>query len=174
MFDDLIEDFNFPDLFTDEPITPNITQADAELIRMLPVELKAINDRIARLETALNIQTLRLELERTKRQKLGAIMKQRRPETPIIYPDALKRLVETNFTHQETINYQLGDGIDRLSTVSFRCLSRVQQIMSYVVPCVPVTSSDHPDVTCLLEEIGRSLQQLCVHQPTTAHIPFSD
>ena len=84
MFSDLIEDFNFPDLFTDEPITPNITQADAELIRMLPAKLKAINDRIARLETALNIQTLRLELEKTKRQKLGAIMKQRRPETQML------------------------------------------------------------------------------------------
>jgi len=170
MFSDLIEDFNFPDLFTDEPITPSITQADEEIIKMLPAELKALNDRITQLETALSTQTLKLELERAKRQKLGAIMKQRRPETPMIYPDALKRLIETNFMHQETVNYQLGDGIDRLSTVSFRCLSRVQQLMSYIIPCIAVTPSDHPDVTILLEEIGRSLQQLCIPQPANTHI----
>ena len=91
MFNDLIEDFNFPDLFTDEPITFNITQADAELIRMLPAELKAINDRIARLETASNIQTLRMELEKAKRQKLGAIMTTRNPHYPSRCPEATSR-----------------------------------------------------------------------------------
>jgi len=170
MNSELFNDPDFPDLFNDELLIPNITSTDKELITMLPSELKAINDRIERLEMALSTQTLRLELERAKRQKLGSLVKQRRHETPVTHLEALKQSIETNHMYQETINYQLGGSIDHLSTVMFRCLSRTQQLLSYAFPCIPITPSDHPDVTCLLEEIGRTLQQLCVHQPTTAHI----
>jgi len=169
MFDDLLNDPDFPDLFSDESPALNITPADKDLITMLPSELKAMNDRIERLEIALNTQTLRLELERAKRQKLASIMKQRRYETPVTQLEALQQLTETNYIHQEAINYQIGGSIDHLSTVMFRCLSRTQQLLSYALPCIPITPSDHPDVTCLLEEIGRTLQQLCVHQPTTTY-----
>ena len=91
---------------------------------MLPAEIKALNDRVKRLEIALNTQTLRLELERAKRQKLASIMKQRRHETPINQLDALQQLIETNHVYQEAVNYQIGGSIDHLSTVMFRCLSR--------------------------------------------------
>ena len=170
MINDLFDDLDFPDLFNDGPIAPNITSDEKELIRVLPSELKAINVRLDRLEAALNTQTLRLDLERAKRQKLRLMMKPRRPEIPVPHPEALKQLMETNFMHQETINYQLGDSIDRLNKVAFRCLSQMEQLMSFVLPCISVTPNDYPDVTCLLEEIGRTLQQLCVHQPTTSYI----
>jgi len=170
MISDLLNDSDFPDLFNDGFLVPNITPADKELITMLPSELKAINDRIERLEIALNTQTLRLELERAKRQKLASIVKQRRHETHVTHLEALQQLTETNYVHQEAINYQLGGSIDHLSTVTFRCLSRTQQLLSYAFSCIPITPSDHPDVTCLLEEIGRTLQQLCIYQPMTTPI----
>jgi len=170
MFTDLFEDLNFPDLFNDEPIVPNITPAEEEIIKILPSELKAINARIDRLEAALSTQTLRLELERAKRQKLRLLMKPRRPEAPVFHPGALKQLIETNFAHQEMINYHLGGSIDQMNTIAFRCFSRTQQLLSYILPCVAITPSDFPDVTCLLEEIGRTIQHLSVHQPTTSYI----
>ena len=170
MFNDLYEDLNFPDLFIDEPIVPGITSAEEEIIKILPSELKAINARIDRLEAALSTQTLRLELERAKRQKLRLLVKQRRPEVPVLHPEALRQLIEVNFAHQETINYHLGGRIDHLNTVAFRCFSRTQQLLSYILPCVTITPSDFPDVNCLLEEIGRTLQHLSVHQPTTPYI----
>ena len=169
MFNDLINDPDLPDLFSDEFLALNITPADKDLITMLPAELKAMNDRMERLEIALTTQTLRLELERSKRQKLALIIKQRQHETPVIQLEALQKSTETNYVHQEEINYQIGGSIDHLSTVMFRCLSRTQQLLSYALPCIPITPGDHPDVTCLLEEIGRTLQQLCVYQPTIAH-----
>ena len=170
MFTDLFEDLDFPDLFNDEPIVPNITPNEEEIMKILPSELKAINARIDRLEATLSTQTLRLELERAKRQKLRLLMKPRRPEIAVLHPEALKQLIEANFAHQEMINYQLGGNIDRLNSITFRCLSRTQQLLSYVLPCIAITPSDYPDVTCLLEEIGRTLQHLCVHQPTTSYI----
>ena len=74
------------------------------------------------------------------------------------------------FGDQEAVNYQIGGSIDHLSTVMFWCLSRTQQLLSFAFPCIPITPSDQPDVTSLLEEIGRTLQQLCVHYPTNTHI----
>ena len=170
MTDDLFDNIDFPNLFSTEPVIPNITQAEEELIKILPSELKAINARIEQLEVALNTQSLRIEVERAKRQKLRIAMKQRRHEIPALRPEALKQLIDANFMHQDAVNYQLGGDIDWLNTLAFRCLSRMQQLMSFVLPCILVTPGDHPDVTRLLEEIGRTLQQLCIHRQTTSYV----
>jgi len=170
MFDDLIKDPNLPDIFGDDFLTPNVASADKDLISMLPAEIKALNDRVERLEIALNTQTLRLELERSKRQKLALTLKHRRQETPVPQLEALQQLIDTNQVYQEAVNYQIGGSIDRLGTVMFRCLSRAQQLLSFAFPCIPITPSDQPDVASLLEEIGRTLQQLCVRYPTNAQV----
>ena len=158
------DEFDFPDLFANEPIIPMITPAEGELIKMLPSELKALNDKVDRMEAALRTQTLLLTIERTKRQKLKLLVKQRQQEIPITHPEVLKRMIETNASYQETINFQLSGGIDRLSTLAFRGLSRMQQLITFILPSVTITSSDSPDAASLLEEIGRVIQQLCVHQ----------
>ena len=156
---DLFDDIDFNDLFINEPPAPIITPAEEELIKMLPSELRAINDRVTRLETALSTQALLLALERTKRQKLKLLMKRRQPEVPVTLPETLKQQVESNDMYQETVNYQFGNSIDRLSTIAFRCFSRMQQLMTFAIPSIR-----HPDAANLLEEIGRTIQQLCVHQ----------
>ena len=97
MTDDLFDDVDFPNLFPAEPLIPNLTLAEDDLIKLLPSELKAINDRIEHLEVALNIQSLRIEVERAKRQKLCVTMKQRRYEIPALCPEALKQIVDANF-----------------------------------------------------------------------------
>ena len=163
---DLFDDIDFNDFFINEPPAPIIIPAEEELIKMLPSELKAINDRVARLETALSTQALLLALERTKCQKLKLLIKRRQPEIPVTPPETLKQLVESNAMYQEAINYQFGNSIDRLSTIAFRCFSRIQQLMTFAIPSILVTPSDYPDAASLLEEIGRTIQQLCVHQTT--------
>ena len=167
MINDLFDDVDFPNLFPAEPIIPNLTSAEDDLIKLLPSELKAINDRIEHLELALNTQSLRIEVERAKWQKLRVTMKQRRYEIPTLCPEALKQLVDANFVQQDAVNFQLGGDIDRLNTLMFRCLSRMQQILSSILPCILVTPGDYPDLARLLEEIGRTLQQLCIYRQTS-------
>ena len=161
---DLFDDLDFPDLFINEPIVPMITPAEGELIKILPSELRAMNARVDRLEAALNTQTLLLALERAKRQKLKILMRQRQQEVPVPHPEALKQMIESSARYQESINFQLGGSIDRLSTLAFRGLSRMQQLMTFVLSSVTIAPSDFSDTTSLLEEIGRVIQQLCVHQ----------
>ena len=170
MEDNLYDDLDFPDLFNTVPAFPIITQAEEELIRVLPSELKAINARIERLERALSTQSLRLEIERAKRQKLRLAVKPSRYETPAFHPDALRQSIETNFVHQNAVNYQMQGDIDKLNTLTFRCFSRMQQLLTFVLSSIPITSSDHPDTTSLLEEIGRTIQQLCIFRSTTTSV----
>jgi len=170
MIDDLLIDPDLTDIFGDDFLIPNVALADKDLMSMIPAEIKALNNRIERLEIALNAQTLRLELERSKRQKLALMLKHRRHETPTPQLEALRQIIDTNQVYQEAVNFQIGGSIDHLSTVMFRCLSRTQQLLSFAFPCIPITPSDQPDVTSLLEEIGRTLQQLCVHYPTNPHV----
>ena len=170
MPDELFDDVDFSNLFIPEPQFPVITPAEEELIRILPSELKAINARIEHLERALSIQTLKLDVERAKRQKLRLAIRPHQCEIPALRPEPLQQSIEANLMYQNAINYQLGNDLDRLNTLTFRCMSRMQQLMTFVLPCIRVTSSDHPDVNCLLEEIGRTLQQLCAQPSTTTYI----
>ena len=170
MIDDLLNDPDLTDIFGDDFLSLNIASADKDLMSMLPAEIKALNDRVERFEIALNTQTLRLEVERSKRQKLALTLKHQRQETTAPQVEALQRMIDTNQVYQEAVNFQIGGSIDHLSTVMFRCLSRTQQLLSFAFPCIPITPSDQPDVTSLLEEIGRTLQQLCVHYPTNTHV----
>ena len=166
MNDNLFNDTEFPDLFLPEPGLVYITPAEEELIKILPSELKALNARLEFLEKGMSAQALMLEVERAKRQRLNVMLKTIRPDTNTLRYDNLPQLVENQAIHQNTINYQLQSDMDRLSTVMFRYLSRLQQLLSFILPNVTVTSSDEPDTSQLLEEMGRVLRQICTPQPT--------
>jgi len=166
----LYDDLDFPELLNMTPAFPIITPADEELLKILPSELKALNARLEYLEKGLSVQSLRLEIERAKRQKLSLSIKPTQTETSSFQLDNLKQTMDTNFMHQNTINFQLQGDTDRLNTLTFRCLSRMQQLLSFILPNVTITPSDQPDTTILLEEIGRTLQQLCVLRSTTTTV----
>ena len=170
MFNGLIDDSDLPDLFDDVLFPSDVASTDKDLMSMIPIEIKALNDRVARLEIALNTQTLRLELERSKRQKLALLLKNRQQEVPTPQLEALQRAIDTNQVYQDAVNFQIGGNVDHLSTVMFRCMSRTQQLFSVAFPCIQITPSDQPDVSILLEEIGRTLQQLHVRYPTNTNI----
>ena len=109
MINDLLIDPDLTDIFGDDFLIPNVALADKDLMSMIPAEIKALNNRIERLEIALNAQTLRLELERSKRQKLALMLKHRRHETPTPQLEALRQIIDTNQVYQEAVNFQIGE-----------------------------------------------------------------
>jgi len=166
MLDEIFNDTDFPDAFLPEPGLVYITPAEEELIKILPSELKALNARIEFLEKGMSAQALMLEVERAKRQRLSIMLKSTRPEASPICFDNLPQMLENQTMHQNSINFQFQSNLDRQSTVLFRYLSRLQQMLSFVLANVSITSSDEPDTNQLLEEMGRVLRQLCAPQPT--------
>ena len=166
MNDNLFNDDEFPDVFLPEHGLVYITPAEEELIKILPSELKALNARLEFLEKGMSAQALMLDVERAKRQRLSVTLKSIRPDANTMRYDNLPQIVEAQTSHQNAVNYQLQNDLDRHNTVTFRYLSRLQQMLSFILPSITVTSSDDPDVSQLLEEMGRVLRQLCTLQPT--------
>jgi len=166
MINELFNDNEFPDLLLPEPGLVYITPAEEELIKILPSELKALNARLEFLEKGMSAQALMLDVERAKRQRLSVVLKSIRPEANTRRYDNLPQILENQTLHQNSINFQLQSDLDRHNTVTFRYLSRLQQMLSFILPNVTVTSSDEPDTNQLLEEMGRVLRQLCAPQPT--------
>ena len=169
MENSLYDDLDFSDPFNTIPAFPIISPAEEELLKILPSELKALNARIEYLEKGMSAQSLMLEVERAKRQRLSVTLKSIHPETSTFQFDNLKQLVENNVVHQNTINFQQQGDIDRHNTIMFRYLSRMQQLLSFILPNVAITSSDKPDTNQLLE-MGRVLRQLCIPRPAATAI----
>ena len=166
MINELFNDAEFPDVFLPEPNLVYITPAEEELIKVLPSELKALNARIEFLEKGMSAQALMLDVERAKRQRLNLTLKSIRPEVTNTRYDNLPQILENQVNTQNSINFQIQSNLDRHSTVLFRYLSRLQQMLSFVLPNVTITSSDEPDTSQLLEEMGRVLRQLCTSPST--------
>jgi len=166
MNDDLFNTTEFHDVFFPEPGLVYITPAEEELIKVLPAELKALNARIEFLEKGMSAQALMLDVERAKRQRLNLTLKSIRPEVTNVHYDNLPQILENQVNNQNSINFQLQSDLDRHSTVLFRYLSRLQQMLSFILPNVTITSSDEPDTSQLLDEMSRVLRQLCTPSST--------
>ena len=98
-----------------------------DIIPLGPVDLfptynyiAALNKQIGKLEIDINTQSLRLEVERVKLQKLQMMFKYVKHE----------RIPTNNIQKQlETMNNIYASKIARLSTVFHRCFSRLHQIL---------------------------------------------
>jgi len=154
-----------PDLLPEDPIFTNLFPI--EVAQPLPSvqELKLITDRLESLEIATNTQSLRIEVERTKRQKLRTSLRQ--IKSNLIYPspetDSLQQAFEFNCAQQNTTNFQLGGEIDRTHTLSFRCFARVHQLLDRMVPYLEMPPTEYTEVCRMLYELNGILHQFSVN-----------
>ena len=157
-------DLMFPDLLPEDPMISNLLPK--EMPQPLPSyhDIKSISDRLEHLELVANTHSLQLKVERIKRQRLRASLKQYKRDaiTPSADITSLQQTVTFNYEQQTTTNYQLGGELDKLSTLTFRCLSRTQQLMSNIIPRVASSPDDYNLMMQQLDEIGRTIQQFRV------------
>jgi len=160
-YDDLL----CPDLLIEDPILTNLFPI--EVARPPPPipELKLITDRLESLEIAMNTQSLRIEIERTKRQKLRASLDQ--IKSNLVYPspgiDSLQQAFEFNYAQQNTANFQLGGEIVRTHTLSFRCFARVHQLLDRMFSYHDISPTEYTEVSRMLYELNGILHQFGVN-----------
>ena len=114
------------------------------------------------LKIDINTQSLRIEIESAKRQRLNSSLKKVKQDiispcqecTQLRYElDALKRYMgETHHNH--------GSRVARVSSVAFRCLSRVHQLLITFTPFIPMTAEAHAEISQLNYELYRSVEQI--------------
>ena len=153
-------------------INLNLTDECPRLHDMIPFEnidlfpsyhdIAILNDQIAKLTIDLNTQSLRIEVEKTKRQKLNIILKRIRHEKTL--PDHSLMGIRNDIN---VITEQLGavrnmyeSELARIGLTTYRCFTRLHQILITTVPRIPMPEAEYNDVSQLLHELLRNIEQL--------------
>ena len=146
--------------FIDELIPIN----DPEIVS-LRNDIAALTTRIEQLTIDNNTQSLRIEVERVKRRKLHSSFRQLKHILPLPCSEvtSLRQDTENDRSAQHSINYQFGGEIDRLNTLSFRCFSRIHQLMNSMVPYLVMPPNEYSEMMQMLYELNGTLHQFYVH-----------
>ena len=152
---DLLPEGSFLDdlLYTDVPV-PTIPNAD----------IATLNHRLDRLSLDTNTQSLRIDKEKAKRQKLSATVRRVRQDLSSPRPEivTLQQDVDVIRSEQNSVNYYLEAEIPSNSVMTFRSLSRIYQILALMIPQMTLPSNHTPDLNRLLLELAHTLQQFRV------------
>ena len=133
-----------PDLLPEGPLFDDLFQLDDPTVAVVHPDIVALNQRLDHLSLETNTQGLRIAVERAKRQKLRTTIRQVRQDMLLPCPDivSLRHDIETMREHQNAVNCQFDGEITRLNTLTFRCLSRMHQIITLILPCVTMPSDN--------------------------------
>jgi len=161
----LTGDLTLPDLLPEEPIYDDLFTINDLTIPTPHPDIAELNRKIESLTVDINTQGLRLEIERTKRQRLQSTVRQMKRESTVPCPDSIGLRNElTKFIDQQTsINYQLDNENVKTNTLAFRSLSRVCQMLAAMIPEVTVSRELRPEMKVLLQELSLTVQQFGVH-----------
>jgi len=154
-----------PDLLPEEPVYDELFQID-DLMMLTPhPEIIDLNRKFELLTIDANTHGLPIEVDRTKRQRLQATVRQLRQGLSIANADIamLKNEIVQLRDHQNTINYQLDSENARTNTLSFRSLSRICQILLALVPRSTLLSETSPEIEILLQELSNTIRQFGVY-----------
>jgi len=158
-----------PDLLQEGYFLDDILHWDDPTIAITHSDITALNQRLDHLSLETNTQALRIAVERAKRQKLRATIRQVKQDMLLPCPDiaSLRYDIETMRGSQNIINYQLEGEITSLNTMTFRCLSRMHQIIALLLPHVIMPSDNNCELNQLLQELARTLQQFRINYPVS-------
>ena len=165
MFQNNLISLTIPDLLHEEPLPSDLFWIDDLLTPITHPDVVELNRRLDHLSLETNTQGLRISVERAKRQRLQATIRQVRQDLSTPCPDIaiIRNEMEHMREYQNAINYQLDGETARTSTLMFRSLSRICKILTVLVPCVILPPEDSPEVGILLQELNRTIQQFGVH-----------
>ena len=105
----LIGDPVLPDLIPEEPVYDELFQIDDLMMSTPHPEIIDLNRKFELLTVDANTHGLRMEVERAKRQRLQATVKQLRQDLSLANADItmLKNEIAQLRDHQNSVNYQL-------------------------------------------------------------------
>ena len=155
-FEDLINDFN------ELPLFPEVVPLGPPNLYSVPDEVASLSSQLEQLSIDVHTQSLRVAIEIAKRQRLGTMM--RKIKRDIISPKQLSSQIQydNNNLHmrltdlQQEYNHKLA----QVTTITYRSLSRIHQLMIIFTLYIPMTTEAHVDVSQLSYELYRTIEQL--------------
>jgi len=161
----LTGDPTLPDLLPEEPIYDDLFSINDLIMPVPHPDIAELNRRIELLTVEINTQGLRLEIEKTKRQRLQSSVRQMKRELAVPCPNLVELRNELiQFKDQQTaINYQLDGENVKTNTLAFRSISRICQLLAVIIPGAIVSPESSPEMKILLQELSLTVQQFGVH-----------
>jgi len=155
----ILENYHFDDLININNTTALITPSDVD-------ELKRKLDNLI---IECNTLNLRLEIERTKRQRLQATVRQLKREAIAPSPNLLEIRNELSEfkRQQDATNYLLDGENARTNTLTFRSVSRICQLLTTMLPGTAMPPESIPEMEILLHELSLTAQQFGVYYTTS-------
>lgn len=161
----LIEDPTLPDLIPEGHIFDELFHMDNPTIPIVHPDVTELSRKLDNLTIECNTLGLRLEIEKTKRQRLQSSVRQVKRDLVAPSPDMIE--VKNELTRiekqQNAINYQLDGENARTNTLAFRSISRICQILAALIPGASLSPESGPEVAILLHELSLTVQQFGVH-----------
>jgi len=167
----LIDDPTLPSLVSEEPIYDEVFQIEDLLTPVSHPDVIELKRKLDLLTVEINTQGLRLEVEKSKRQRLQATVRQLRRDLSLPCPDIqiLRNELTQLREYQNSINYQLDNENARTNTLSFRSLSRIGQILTTFIPSNFPLSESNSEIEVLLQELHNTIRQFGVYY-LAAHV----
>jgi len=171
-FNNLINPNNdpmLPDLVPEGYNDNDIFQIDDLIVPMPHNEINDLTRKLELLMIDTNSNGLRMEVERAKRRRLQTIVKQTERNLSLASSEimVLKNEIAQLREQQNLINLQLDGDHARTSTLAFRCLSRVSQLLSIMALRNAPTYEPSSEIEVLLHELDLTIRQFGVSYQTS-------
>ena len=152
---------SLPDLLPEGSLFNSIFPPENPSITSTQPDIVALSSRLDQLSLEAGTQSLRIELEKHKRQKLRTTIRQIKQNMNSPCPDAVSLKYEFDIMqrNQDAMNYQLEGEMTTMRTITFRCLSRVHQLVTRLLPHVMLAPDDNFELVQMLHELSQTLHQ---------------
>ena len=144
----------FPGIFPVEPF--NLTHSFSDIT--------TLNSQLENLSIEVHTKSIWIEVERVKHQKMHSSLKQLKREivSPHLILIQLRQETSSVQDNQNASSLYLEGELIRQSTLSFRCFSRMHEILISTILYTPIPSNTHTELSQLENELLRTMQQFQV------------
>jgi len=158
----LNEDALLPDLIAEGSLLDNLFNFDDITLPPVQPDLTAVNRQLESLTIDGNTHSLQLKIERMKRRQLRSSLRtvEQAVQRPCMDAASLRQELTMTQEQQNSINYQFEGDIVALRALTFRCLTRMYQVMAKLLSRTICTPDDDFEMSQMMLEIAQTFQQL--------------
>jgi len=156
------ENASLPDLLAEGSFMDNLFDYGDMLPMPVQPDLSTVNKQIETLTVDGNTQSLQLKIERMKRRQLRSSLKnlEQAVQRPCGDATTLRQELSVIQDQQNAVNFQLEGDITALRALTFRCLTRMYQVMARLVSRSTCTPEEDLETAQLMQEIVHTFQHL--------------
>lgn len=153
---------SLPDLMAEGSFIDDLFNYDNMPSMPLQPDLSTVNKQLESLVIDGNTQSLRLKVERMKRRQLRSSLRtvEQAIQRPCIDATSLRQEMIITQDQQNSVNFQLEGDITALRALTFRCLTRMYQVLAKIASRTICTPDEDYETAQLMQEIAQTFQQL--------------